>query len=84
MEEFIAIGKQRNLPTMNDCAADVPPIENMFEAHSTRVRHDRGVGRQGDSRTAIRRHSGRARGPDPRRSQEHIARTPTPSGARAR
>lgn len=30
MEEFVAIGKQRNLPTMNDCAADVPPIENLL------------------------------------------------------
>lgn len=30
MEEFIAIGKQRGIPTMNDCAADVPPIENLL------------------------------------------------------
>lgn len=30
MEEFIAIGKRRNIPTMNDCAADVPPIENLL------------------------------------------------------
>jgi L-seryl-tRNA(Ser) seleniumtransferase len=31
MEQFVAIGKQRNLPTMNDCAADVPPIENLLK-----------------------------------------------------
>ncbi len=30
MEEFVAIGKKRNIPTMNDCAADVPPIENLL------------------------------------------------------
>jgi L-seryl-tRNA(Ser) seleniumtransferase len=36
MEEFVAIGKQRNLPTMNDCAADVPPIEKPLAADSTR------------------------------------------------
>jgi D-glucosaminate-6-phosphate ammonia-lyase len=30
MEEFIAIGKKHNLPTMNDCAADVPPVENLL------------------------------------------------------
>ena len=31
MQEFVSIGKQRNLPTMNDCAADVPPIENLLK-----------------------------------------------------
>ena len=31
MEEFVAIGKRHNLPTMNDCAADVPPIENLLK-----------------------------------------------------
>lgn len=30
MDEFIAIAKRRSIPTMNDCAADVPPVENMF------------------------------------------------------
>ena len=30
MEAFVAIGKKRNIPTMNDCAADVPPIENLL------------------------------------------------------
>ena len=30
MEEFIAIAKRRNIPAMNDCAADVPPIENLL------------------------------------------------------
>jgi len=29
MEEFIAIGKKHNVPTMNDIAADVPPVENL-------------------------------------------------------
>ena len=30
MEEFVAIGKKHGIPTMNDCAADVPPVENML------------------------------------------------------
>ena len=30
MEEFIATGKKHNIPTMNDCAADVPPVENLL------------------------------------------------------
>jgi L-seryl-tRNA(Ser) seleniumtransferase len=31
MEEFLAIAKRHKLPTMNDCAADVPPIENLLK-----------------------------------------------------
>jgi D-glucosaminate-6-phosphate ammonia-lyase len=31
MEEFLAIAKSHKLPTMNDCAADVPPIENLLK-----------------------------------------------------
>lgn len=30
-EEFVAIGKQYNVPTFNDAAADVPPVENLFK-----------------------------------------------------
>jgi D-glucosaminate-6-phosphate ammonia-lyase len=30
MEQFISIGKRRGIPTMNDCAADVPPVENLL------------------------------------------------------
>lgn len=29
-EEFIEIAKKYNIPTMIDCAADVPPVENLF------------------------------------------------------
>lgn len=29
MKEFIAIGKKHGVPTMNDIAADVPPVENL-------------------------------------------------------
>jgi L-seryl-tRNA(Ser) seleniumtransferase len=29
MQEFIEIGKKHNVPTMNDIAADVPPVENL-------------------------------------------------------
>jgi L-seryl-tRNA(Ser) seleniumtransferase len=30
-EEFVKIGKKHNIPTMNDCAADVPPVENLWK-----------------------------------------------------
>lgn len=30
-EEFVRIGKKHNIPTMNDCAADVPPVENFWK-----------------------------------------------------
>ena len=29
-EEFIDLGKKHNIPTFIDCAADVPPVENLF------------------------------------------------------
>ena len=29
-EEFVRIGKQRGVPTLNDAAADVPPVDNLF------------------------------------------------------
>ena len=28
-EEFVALGKKHNVPTFNDAAADVPPVENL-------------------------------------------------------
>lgn len=30
-KEFIAMGKKHGIPTMNDCAADVPPVENLWK-----------------------------------------------------
>jgi L-seryl-tRNA(Ser) seleniumtransferase len=30
-EEFVAIGKKNGIPTFNDCAADVPPVENFWK-----------------------------------------------------
>lgn len=30
-EEFVALGKKHNVPTFIDCAADVPPVENLFK-----------------------------------------------------
>lgn len=30
MDEFLSIAKKHGIPTMNDCAADVPPVENML------------------------------------------------------
>ena len=29
-EEFVRIGKQRGVPTLNDAAADIPPVDNLF------------------------------------------------------
>jgi L-seryl-tRNA(Ser) seleniumtransferase len=30
-EEFVRLGKKHGVPTMNDCAADVPPVENLWK-----------------------------------------------------
>jgi L-seryl-tRNA(Ser) seleniumtransferase len=30
-EEFIGLGKKHGVPTFNDCAADVPPVENLWK-----------------------------------------------------
>jgi uncharacterized pyridoxal phosphate-dependent enzyme len=30
-QEFIELGKKHSIPTMIDCAADVPPVENLFK-----------------------------------------------------
>lgn len=30
-EEFAQLGKKHNVPTFNDCAADVPPVENFWK-----------------------------------------------------
>jgi L-seryl-tRNA(Ser) seleniumtransferase len=30
-EEFVAIGKRHKVPTLNDAAADVPPVENLWK-----------------------------------------------------
>ena len=30
-EQFIEMGKKHGIPTMNDCAADVPPVENLWK-----------------------------------------------------
>ncbi|MBA2353462.1 MAG: aminotransferase class V-fold PLP-dependent enzyme [Acidobacteria bacterium] len=30
-EEFVRLGKKHGIPTLNDCAADVPPVENLWK-----------------------------------------------------
>jgi uncharacterized pyridoxal phosphate-dependent enzyme len=30
-EEFTRLGKKHGIPTLNDCAADVPPVENLWK-----------------------------------------------------
>ena len=30
-KEFVQIGKKHGIPTFNDCAADVPPVENLWK-----------------------------------------------------
>jgi L-seryl-tRNA(Ser) seleniumtransferase len=30
-QEFVALGKKHQIPTFNDCAADVPPVENLWK-----------------------------------------------------
>src|SRR5688572_11472511 len=29
--EYVAIARKHNIPTLNDCAADVPPVENLWK-----------------------------------------------------
>jgi len=29
--EYVALGKKHRIPTLNDCAADVPPVENLWK-----------------------------------------------------
>ncbi len=31
LEEFVALGKKHGIPTFIDCAADVPPVENLYK-----------------------------------------------------
>jgi L-seryl-tRNA(Ser) seleniumtransferase len=30
-ESWVALGQQYNIPTFNDCASDIPPIDNLFK-----------------------------------------------------
>lgn len=30
-EDLVAVGKEHDIPTFNDCAADVPPVENLWK-----------------------------------------------------
>ena len=30
-EEFVSLGKKHNIPTFIDCAADIPPVDNLFK-----------------------------------------------------
>jgi L-seryl-tRNA(Ser) seleniumtransferase len=30
-QEFVALAKKHSIPTMIDCAADVPPVENLWK-----------------------------------------------------
>ncbi len=30
-QEFVALGKKHGIPTFNDCAADVPPVDNLWK-----------------------------------------------------
>ena len=52
-EEFVAIAKKHNVPTLIDAAADVPPVENLWRF--TKLGFDL-VGvlrRQGPARAAV-------------------------------
>lgn len=30
-EQWVALGKKYNIPTFNDCASDIPPVDNLFK-----------------------------------------------------
>ena len=36
--EFAELGKKHSIPTFNDAAADVPPVENLLEVHQDGLR----------------------------------------------
>ncbi len=39
-EEFVELGKKYDIPTFNDCAADVPPVENLWKYTRIAFDHD--------------------------------------------
>jgi L-seryl-tRNA(Ser) seleniumtransferase len=41
--DYVAIGKKHGIPTLNDCAADVPPVENLWKY--TQMGFDQGTSR---------------------------------------
>ena len=62
-DEFVAIARRRKVPTLIDCAADVPPVDTLRIALRRGFRPGRGVGRKGDRRAAERWPVARAGGP---------------------
>lgn len=71
MEEFIAIPGSIKIPTMNDCAANVP-IENLLTPIWLGFRHGAYVGRESDPRATVSRHRCWTRGSDLGRPNDYI------------
>ena len=54
-EEFVEIGKKHQIPTLNDAAADVPPVENLWRYTKMGFDLVGFSGRQRTARTAVGR-----------------------------
>ena len=72
-EEFVQLGKKHGVPTFNDAAADVPPVENLWKYTEHGLRPGGVLRRQGHPRTAERRPAARPEGPHRRRPPERAA-----------
>ena len=73
-EEWIEIGKKHKVPTFIDCAADVPPVENL--TRYTRMGFDLVTfsgGKALRARAAVLRAAARSRGPDPGNPGEQLS-----------
>ena len=69
-EEFAQIGKKRGIPTLNDAAADVPPVENLWKYTSDGLRPGGVFRRQGYPWAAKRRSAARPERPHRGRALE--------------
>ena len=87
-EEFAQLGKKHRIPTLNDCAADVPPVENLWRYTGMGFESRGLLGRQGHSRTAEcgaapRPQRPHRRGPSQRTAELQFDR-PRPQGQQGR
>ena len=72
-EEFAQLGKKHGVPTLNDAAADVPPVENLWKYTGMGFDLVAFSGGKGHPRTAERRPAARPEGPHRGRPPERAA-----------
>ena len=79
--EFVEIGKKVKIPTFNDCAADVHPVENVSKWVKMGFRPGVFFGRQGADGAAILGPAAGTPRPDRRRPRQQQSRRRPPSDA---